>query len=280
MSNSNKLCYVEDIQIIEQKPQDHLRIMSYNVHGFKNGKNQDKFQQILDVIKKIDPDILVIQEVYVYKRGESRSQDQIAESLMSLGFPEIKFSKSGINAICSKFPSECEQIDLQVDPVRRLSRNALICKFPQYPDLILAGTHLDPFDESGKTRMRQIEHMYCELRVPENKDKQILIVGDFNSLRRADYESDEWAQTVMTGIKRGIYPIEDVVPWLESESQGFSDSFSQTNKRISVSVWSGRRVDYIMGSNVRFSDSNVLKTTVSDHYPIFADIQYQTQTTG
>lgn len=266
------LCYQDTKnQQIKLKNPDNLRVMSYNVHGFKNRSNIEQIPGIINAIKQINPDILVIQEVYVYKINETLTQQELMDLLSQLGFEYFAFSETGINAVCSKIPFECQSIDLSIDPIHGLLRNALICKFPQYPNLIFTGTHLDPFDESGKTRLKQIEQIYRGLKISDNPDKQFIIAGDFNSLRRADYNDNEWKEIIATGQRRKIKPIEDVVPWIED--RGFVDSFDQTKKRINVSVWANRRVDYILGLNIKFTYSDVLKTTVSDHYPIFTDIK-------
>lgn len=262
------LCYKDTKnQQIKPKHNGDLRIMSYNIHGFKNKSNKLQIQEIINAATKIDPDILVLQEVYIYKKNETITSDQLIDLFSKIGFKYFAFSKSGVNAICSKIQFECKSIDLIKDPINGLPRNALFCDFPQFNDFTLVGTHLDPFDESGKTRLEQIKHIYSV-----NTNKHFVIAGDFNSLRRADYDDDEWNEILLVGKQRKIEPIEDVIPWLESH--GFVDSFNQTGKKISVSVWSNRRVDYIVGSNVNFTHSDVLETTASDHYPIFADIRF------
>ncbi len=268
---SKLLCYqnVEN-QRINPKFQSSLRIMSYNVHGFKNRSFIVKIQGIVSAIAKINPDVLVLQEIYLYKKDDTLTQKNLIDLLTKIGFEYFAFSESGTNSVCSKFPFECKSIDLINDPIHKLPRNAMICNFPHFPDLILVGTHLDPYDESGITRQKQMEQIYHGLNIHVNKHKQIVIMGDFNSLRRADYNPDEWNEILLTGQKRNIKPIEDVIPWLES--RGFIDSFDQTKKKISVSVWAERRVDYIIGLNIQFVHSDVLKTTASDHYPIFADV--------
>ena len=270
----SQLLRYEDVknQPINPKYQNNLRIMSYNIHGFKDRSNVKQIHNIINAIKKINPDILVIQEVFLSQKNDPLTQKEIIELFSSIEFQFFAFSECGVNAVFSKIPFECQSIDLSIDPIYKVSRNALICKFPQYPEFVLAGTHLDPFDESGITRLKQIEQIYRGLKITENKNKQFVIVGDFNSLRCADYTPAEWDEILVAGEKRKIKPIEDVIPWLESH--GFIDSFNQIKKKISVSVWSNRRVDYIIGLNVHFTYSDVLKTTASDHHPILADISF------
>lgn len=143
---------------------------------------------------------------------------------------------------------------------------------------MVVGIHLDVFDESGKTRVQQINQIldtitYCENTTSISKDKKlrIIVTGDFNSLRKADYTDDEWSEIVTTDRKRNVETIEDVIPVLESN--GFVDSFSACDKRLNVSVWSACRVDFVLGKNVQFTDSNVYQSVASDHHPVYADIE-------
>ena len=92
-----------------------------------------------------------------------------------------------------------------------------------------------------------------------------------NSLRRKDYTDQEWEFIVAKDLKRNVVTIEDVVPILESNN--FNESFTECSKRLNVSVWSERRVDYIFGKNVNFTKTSVCKTVASDHYPVYADFK-------
>lgn len=157
------------------------------------------------------------------------------------------------------------------DPIRHLDRSAVICKFQKFPDIILVGTHLDVFDESGKTRINQMNAILAEIETEINDDKKIIVAGDFNSLRRADYNNSEWNAIVAIDKKRDVKSIEDVVTVLEK--QKFVESFDACDVSIKVSVWANRRVDYIYGKNIEFAQSGVLKSTASDHYPIYCDIE-------
>lgn len=284
-SSTNKKVFTDDTQQrILIKNADHLRIMTYNVHGFKTKNFKKTLDLIIKTIGDIDPDILVLEEVYIYKPNEACTEQVLSRLLKPYKLRYGNFSKNGINAIFSKFMFNCSEIDLGRDPVMGIPRNALVCTFPDtvyLNDLIVIGTHLDVFDESGVLRRQQIQKilkgLQKTLQNPSLDDdqklfdgKQIVITGDFNSLKRSDYTDEEWDQIVTIDRKRGVRTVVDAVPVLEEV--GFEDSFDHCNEKIKVSVWSNRRVDYIFGKNVKFSQTTEHRTTLSDHYPIYADI--------
>jgi endonuclease/exonuclease/phosphatase family metal-dependent hydrolase len=267
----DKMIFAQDPeQKILVKQSGDLRIMTYNVHGFKTKNFKKSFDQIIGIIGQIDPDVLALEEVYIYRPNETCTQQQLRQMLKQHKLHHGIFSRCGINAVFSKFPFDCSEIDLGKDYVKKIPRNALVCTFP---NLIVVGTHLDVFDESGSLRKQQIKKILDRLRSDDLdvlENKQIVITGDFNSLRRSDYTDMEWEELARIDHKRGVTTIVDAVHVLEKS--GFKDSFDSCGTSIKVSVWSNRRVDYIFGKNVRFSQTSEHRVTLSDHYPVYADI--------
>jgi endonuclease/exonuclease/phosphatase family metal-dependent hydrolase len=225
----------------------------------------------MGIIESISPDILVIEEVWVIKKDGYIKQKDLVKELNALKFKHFQFSKSGINMICSKkgFDFDCTELNFSPDPVKKIPRCALIARFKTYTDLVVAGTHLDVFDESGDTRVRQIEFLTEYLGNNFDKSSKIIVTGDFNSLRKADYSTKEWDNIVRIDEKRNVKTIQDVVPVIEKNK--FKESFSSLDKKLKVSVWSDRRVDYIYGKNIKFKSSECYRSTASDHFPIYAD---------
>jgi endonuclease/exonuclease/phosphatase family metal-dependent hydrolase len=252
---------------------DHHRIMTYNVHGFKDIKNKNKLNQIIGIIASINPDILVLEEVFVFKRNETIHQDDLTKLLKQYDFRHFAFSATGINMVCAKHEMNARELDLGRDRIKGIARNALICTFPKIPDLTVIGTHLDVFDNTGKTRKKQITNIIQYL-YPDNamnSTMRYIILGDFNSLRKADYSDPEWNHLIKMDALRKVKTVEDAVPMLQDI--GFVDSFVACGLNLKVSVWSGRRVDYILGKNITWAQSAVHKITASDHYPVYADFR-------
>ena len=63
-----------DLTVDKKEKDSSLRIMTYNVHGFKNRDNIVTYDSIINNIKYINPDILVLQEVFVFRVEETSSK--------------------------------------------------------------------------------------------------------------------------------------------------------------------------------------------------------------
>ena len=268
--------------VLPKRHQSNVRILTYNLHGFKDQYKRKRLDAIIEVIGTIDPDVVIFQEIYVYRQNEACNQHQLKELLEPFGLIHSSFSLSGINAIFSKYQFESEEINLGRDPKLHLPRNALIATFPTVDvlnDLVIVGTHLDPFDETGSLRIKQMElilnylnrlnNLSQKKQSKESKIQRFIVAGDFNSLRRDDYTEAEWNQITQIDSERHVTTTTDCVPLIEKNN--FIDASTYCGKSIKVSVWANRRVDYIYGNNVKFVQVSELKTTHSDHYPIYAD---------
>lgn len=108
----NYIGFRENTAIMVPKSSDSfIRVMSYNVHNFKQfGDNNDRLtkEQILDIIRKEQPDVVCFQEFFSRKRGEYNFRKHIKQIL---GTEYYYFKPSTDNgyeaigmAIFSKFP--------------------------------------------------------------------------------------------------------------------------------------------------------------------------------
>lgn len=266
--------YVNDVVLIKK---DNLcRVMTYNVHGFRDFYGKKKYAEIIQSIVIINPDILVLEEITLYTYANVCTELQLRSDLEKCGLFFSGFSSCGINAVFSRYPFTANEIDLGRDSIKKVARNALMCTFLSHnissdKNIVIVGTHLDVYDESGKLRIRQMKTILDVLSTNTNIDNdKIIVMGDFNSLRKNDYTDNEWAYLSQLDKQRKVITVQDAVSIIESAR--FTDSFVECNDSIKTSVWSGRRVDYIFGKNVNFDQSATYKVTHSDHYPVYADL--------
>ena len=105
--------------------------------------------------------------------------------------------------------------------------------------------------------------------------KDVIIMGDFNSLKKDDYTEEEWSHIINSNQKRYIKTM-TLVTDLMNEN-GYTDSFKWTKRgRENVSVWSMKRVDYIYFSKNyphKVLNSFTIPTLISDHLPVVCDIE-------
>jgi len=247
------------------KKEGTLRVMTYNVHSFTNRQHQHKIEQIISLIKKINPDILGLQEVNDIIPPYS-SHSYFSEKMIDFGY-QVHYSKNRTNMVLSKYPFTCVEINLSPDKFIRERRNGLICNFPNFPDFQFALTHFDVFDNTGITRKNQ-----AKLLIQNITTKRSIIAGDLNSLRRNDYTDEEFDQIVKADHNRNVVTVFDAIPIIESN--GWVDSFHNQSPP-NISVWSKRRVDYVFCKNVPSIYSDVVHRTFSDHYPVYADVELE-----
>lgn len=214
-------------------PKHNFRIMTYNVEGFKD------YDGVLKVISDSDADIIGLNEALFFN---NILREKFTNDAISMGYNIKMVNTYGINVILSKHHiSSSKVIKLAKDPVKNRNRYALhvnICS----TDIIL--THLDAFDQSGKTRFKQIIEIGSYIK------NNFILMGDFNS----DFDSD-----VVKAVRTC-----------------FTDSFSLVGKEQPVfTCWNGKTIDFIFignHSNIKLKDSNVYNSTASDHSAIYVDI--------
>lgn len=174
-----------------------LRVMTYNVHSCLGRRGYDSLEDIVEVVKEYNPDILSVQELDV-EVGRSRNIDQpklIAQKLAySYQYCPARMICQGSfgNAIFSRFPVHAIQAQpLASSAVRpvvdfrqvvrrpRESRSALWVRV-EHPlgGIQVINTHLSLLKD---TREFQIQHLLGEGWIQKvSQDDTVVFTGDFN----------------------------------------------------------------------------------------------------
>jgi len=275
-------------KIVEGK--NKLRVCSFNVHYWLSPDNKIfNLQNMLRDISAIDADVLCLQEAVLpldMKEGTaitSKDQwnyDDIIREFIDLGYKDALHCATDNqahagensffgNAIFSKYPiikKYSQNIKKYIQ-----SRCFLACKIdiPKEGIVTVVNTHLDVFDDSENVRYQEIKELMSEVQNGEFKSDNVIICGDFNSLRRNDYNDKEWKW--LSNNNQG-HPLHTKVTDFMEES-GFDEVFG--DNFLKYSVWTARRVDYIWYnlSNFAVDRGNVYYTSDSDHFPIIADFE-------
>ena len=107
-----------------------------------------------------------------------------------------------------------------------------------------------------------------------NINKKTIILGDFNSLKRSDYNDAEWKIITEEDKSKNITTKHDLIDLVELYN--FTDCFEKINEPApKVSAWNMRRMDYIfVGEHFdhKITRANILYTNASKHCPIYMDI--------
>lgn len=265
-----------------------LRIATYNVFGWKkpsNAERKNNKDDIFEVIKSLDADIIVLEEVYE-ENAEAFKKDK--NRLAELGYQYESFGNAYKgkqtlfgNWILSKKPFISEPAVTYFNAQKMLERYKedrcfvqMQVQLPNNKTLSVYGTHLDVFDTTEAVREEQIN----ELLAVANNDKNdyVVIAGDLNSVRQKDYASVPglWEQITTDNMTR-----KEPTPILVSnalDEAGFTDCFTATEKPVpGFTVWAGTTVDFMLLKNahaVPVKDAAVYFDASSDHIPVLMDI--------
>ncbi|MGV8879009.1 MAG: endonuclease/exonuclease/phosphatase family protein [Sphingobacteriaceae bacterium] len=263
---------------------DQIRVMTYNVHNFKRfGAKNDKSTKddILNIIKMEQPDIICFQEFYTRRQGEFAIRDSLRKILNSnyYYFQPVslnKYEAIGM-AIFSKLPivkqglvpfkdshsnNQCLYTDLQKG--KRLFRvyNVHLQSINFKPEDY---SYLDSVSNKGKADIPGSRRIGSKLKQAFLKRSEqvilvkthaqesaypYLIAGDFN-----DTPASFAVNKMATGIQNTF----------REKGSGFSKTYN--------GMFPNYQIDYIMASAAfQVLNYKVLEKKLSDHYPVRSDL--------
>jgi endonuclease/exonuclease/phosphatase family metal-dependent hydrolase len=267
-----------------ERSTSNLRVLSYNVRNFrKNGLVDDDATRhaMLKIIADVNPDVIAIQEYFSRKKGPYAMKDSIHEIFKTTyrhteGNQENESEIIG-QAIFSRYPIvskgtvaiadpgsgvQCIYIDIKKEEkiVRFYNVHLQSVQFEKQDY-----HYIDTVTKSGKADLSSTRRLAGKLkRAFLKRAEQIIIIkkhaadcpypyiisGDFN-----DTPSSFAVNQMVKGIKNTF------------REKGFGLG------RTYNGDFPNYQIDYIMASN-RFDvlNYNILKQKLSDHYPIYADL--------
>jgi endonuclease/exonuclease/phosphatase family metal-dependent hydrolase len=300
---------------IAEYKRDKLRIMTYNIHMWQGvigdesnwSHKTDNRNNIIDVINKLKPDILCLQEVlykdeiislllkdYMILSSCSVVPSYYAIPYMTMVFIKKEAKETYINkydndglfkAICTTY-DDCffgqtvgsfKQMTLPNSNVYGVTTETkCFIKFSM-PLFDIICTHLTAYDKEGKNRLSELS----SLRESLNSNRKTLILGDFNLVNTKEYNDPGFSKYIKTNIenKFGFTQIEyDTI----TQNYGWVDIYKmkaeQSGRFVNYSNWTGFRVDYIFLANwtpreIDNIDSYFYYSSASDHIPLILDIE-------
>ena len=238
---------------------DDIRVLVYNVHAGKDASGKESVQRIADVVKSVDPDIVLFQEVDK-RTKRSGGVDQPASYSRLTGLRSA-FGRSldydggeyGI-AVLSRWPIRRDTtIHLPVDPPQERSGGSheprvamsLVIEAP-FGRLDVFNTHIDASGED-RWRLQEIKTIERLAKEATRGNARALFGGDFNSTPESAVQSELRANGF-----RDAWPVCGV-------GEGLSYPADVPKKRI----------DYLfLLSGFDCMSARVLNTDASDHRPV------------
>ena len=184
-----------------------LHIGTLNVHEWSNELNQYSLIDLTLILKQSRLDVIGLQET------DEKPLPKLVEQLG--GYNYIYHNKT---AILSKHP--IKKHTCQNTKERFVSG---LIKLPgESPPIFVTCVHLDYQREP--TRIKEIRHIMTNINTQISKHPG-LIMGDFNSVTRADYSDHEW-ENVIEGrrLTKWEYPVSELTTRITSDDNwGLSD---------------------------------------------------------
>ncbi|MBR5483986.1 MAG: endonuclease/exonuclease/phosphatase family protein [Alistipes sp.] len=222
-----------------------MRIMSYNIRIGIGMDNNTDLQRAADVIKRVNPDFVGLQEVdSVAERSGWVDQAKALGEMTGMHYifaPALERSKGlyGIAALVKEKPISYRNIHL---PGQEEVRTFLVL---EYDDYLLCNTHFSLVADSRKESVDIIRQVVSEY------DKPAIITGDFNMLPTSEecHKMDEMWKP-LSDTTRFTFPADGA-------------------------MWA---IDYIWGRDG--FDYKVLNYEVvdepmaSDHLPLYIDVEF------
>ena len=271
--------------MVPKSSESFIRLMSYNVHNFKQfGDKNDKFtkEQILDIIRKEQPDIICFQEFFSRKSGEYNFRKLIPEILNSQHYffkpsTDNGYEASG-TAIFSKFPivntgkilfakkmNWNEAVFADINTGKKIVRvynvhfQSINFGPEDYRYLKQVSEDIDTDVESSRKIGSRLKRAFVKranqvsmLRSHTDSCKTpYIIAGDFN-----DTPISYTVKTVSSGLQNSF----------RKKGSGFGITYN--------GAFPNFQIDYIIASQ-EFDVKNylIVKKKLSDHYPVRTDLE-------
>lgn len=238
-----------------------LKIFTYNIqHGldYKKLLNKERvidLDLISDIIKKYNPDIIGLNEVY-NDINKKVTVEQVKYIAQKLGYKYCYFGRAITiletidygNAIISKYPIEDVKVHMIEDPIIKdenvhyETRNIIDTKININGEIInVFVTHMGLATTEQKNGIDKLISLI--------NDEKIVIVGDFNM-----EEDNENIKRLSNIVDNTSYLFDDI-----------KLSFPSINSKI--------KIDYIFTKNLKVKEAKILNEVGSDHLPVIAKIE-------
>jgi endonuclease/exonuclease/phosphatase family metal-dependent hydrolase len=269
-----------------QSPEPNkFRITTWNLEWFPNGsareatqeKQAQRIKAAADVLKGLNPDIVLLQEVRDYD-----ACNRLGEAIQPGGYSVAICSafKGGKQeeAILGKIPaqaawSESWKSSEGIDPPRGFAfawfkigdANIGVYSVHLKSNLV---THGDPVAETAKNiRKREIAvdqlmtHVRDFIGAKIPAINRFIIGGDFNTNHdQAMFAAEKTLETLGTGALRSVF---EAIP------------FEQRITHLGTHGFPDATFDYFFGKNVQMGKAMITQSKASDHLPVTCDVTIQ-----
>ncbi|XP_065829345.1 uncharacterized protein [Oscarella lobularis] len=249
-----------------------FRLMTFNIHGWEDEKYRCNFDRVVDCVRTWKPDVLGLNEVTRCRTQHPGHPNCVIEAFAEklTFFKDWTHGDSGDGYLGNALLSSSKFSSKETLPLQEL-RCAI---FGELADIVVVVTHLDHMSEE----LRLLQAGKLLERCKQLKKPHILM-GDFNSLTRSDYDDDEWEDLIEERKSRRWELPEHKVTKLLTKS-GYRDAWTvagRPEKRFTAHVRSPKYgIDYFWLSSKwkgKVKNCQIVQNNASDHFPLILDIE-------
>jgi endonuclease/exonuclease/phosphatase family metal-dependent hydrolase len=184
-----------------------IHIGTINVHEWFNQENKFSFDTLIEIINDVDLDIIGLQETTL---------NAVKKVVVLL--PKYQYIYNNKTAILSKYPIR----KYNYTHLNERCVYGMVILPHNLKQIFVTCVHLDYKREP--TRIKEIRNIMSNINTYLNRFPSILL-GDFNSLTRSDYNSKEWEKVIQGRVSTNWeYPVSNLTDKLKSpENWGLID---------------------------------------------------------
>jgi endonuclease/exonuclease/phosphatase family metal-dependent hydrolase len=280
-----------------------MRIVTYNIHGWRTAQNQPNLRGVGDVLVRLAPDIVGLNEVYYPRVVPGSDKPALAALAERLGMhfvfgpilrwpaqdnmPEDAYG----NALLSRWPISASAAhhltSKEEDPQRLLDakeERGLLegrIELPTGETLTVYSIHLDHTDEEVRTIQLRIARTW----LGRDRSRPHVVMGDFNAISLWDFTGRETDLDDLSAHHSGhnlTNRPDGPQVIAQMEKAGYVDLYRQfqgPGERSYISSSTPIRIDYIfagraLAPHARACGIDLEADGVSDHRPVWADFAW------
>lgn len=272
--------------MVPKSSESFIRIMSYNVHNFKQfGDKNDRFtkEQILDIIRKEQPDIICFQEFFSRKRGEYNFRKLIKEILETEHYYFKPSTDNGYEAIgmaiFSKYPIVNHG---NIQFAKRMNWNEAVFADIKKGDKTFRvyNVHFQSvsFQPEDYQYLKQVTSEMLNTNVESSKK-----IG--SRLKKAFIKRSRQVKMVKEHAEKSSIPViitgdfndTPISYTVKTISEDMNNCFREKGSGFGITyngAFPNFQIDYIF-SSPEFEVKNylIINKKLSDHYPVRADLE-------
>lgn len=252
-----------------------LRVMTWNL-WWRFGDWEARRHAIVDTIRRAEPDVLCLQEVWADTSGGGSMAAILGDELGFHAVSSTPIGRSDVaftNAVLSRWPSSLlhDEALPRADGSpghRRVVATSVATPWGAWP---VASTHLDHrFDDSATRRAqcRRLLELAASWRgAAPTTDLPVIVGADLNAV------PDSAEVRMLTGREPGVGGIVFSDAW-EQAGDGHGATWLRDNPHTADSAWPNRRIDYVLVSWPRPKPvGNPIAATLVGAEPVTVDGQ-------